>query len=121
MSSKIRLTVDSLLDKIRLRVLVSVDGKREESFMITRKDLGGLLRRKKMTAAEGQVFTFEADKRKLLTFLKKANVKGISVTKINKTRPKAPKFRRAIYITGVERGRIRQRQDKMRKRMRGVE
>ena len=117
MPAIVRIFIDSVLDRERVRVLISSKEHKEEAHIITKKALARLLSRRTLTKRpEGQVYTIDAPWNKIVAFLNAADVSKIKIKDIPKKPPAAPIVPKSRDITDSERKRIREIHRRMRKR-----
>lgn len=109
--SKVRLYIDSVIDRNRLRILISTENHIEEAYILTRSTLRRLLSLKRIPRyAESLVFHFEVPNvQRLLKSLKEKDKTTLDVHTLG--------IKNVEDITVKERVRLRQIQSKLRTKM----
>lgn len=118
LAQKVRITIDSVLDKDRVRVLISTDGKREKSVIMEKTALAKLLQVEKLERKiEGDVYTIEDRGAAFEGVIHRPDVTRLRASEI----PDAVlRLRRPKSATGAKRTRIRNLQKTLRRRMGGA-
>lgn len=115
---EVRITVDSMLDENRVRVLISTDGKKERPVIMEKKALAKLLQVEKLERKmEGDVFTIEDRTASIEGLAPRVGVDRLREDDIPAT---LLRLKKPTSATGAKRTRIRKLQKTLRRRMGGA-
>ncbi len=121
MSSDVRITIDSVLDKNRVRVLVSTDGKTEKSIIMDKVAVKQLLKSTKLKRRiEGEVYSLKDQERSVAGFLKITPSSRLLREIPPEQRQKIKKLKKPQKVTPTKQMHIRSLQRKLRERMGGI-
>ena len=120
MASNVRLTIDSILDKDRVRILISTDQRTEKDFVVTKSDLNRLLKERIEKYAEGLVFIFDDRENRVPKFLEGIDALKTIPDEFRRI-PPIPKIENIEDVTIQKHKRIQDLLAKLRQRMEGLE